>query len=35
MTGKFTLDAKRNAIKSAAILKIKDGKFKFLETIAP
>ena len=35
VTGKFSLDAKRDAIKSAAILQIKDGKFKFLETIAP
>ncbi len=35
VTGKFSLDANRNAIKSAAILTIKDGKFKFLETIAP
>ncbi|MBC8128255.1 MAG: ABC transporter substrate-binding protein, partial [Gloeobacteraceae cyanobacterium ES-bin-144] len=35
VTGKFTLDANRNAIKSAAILQIKGGKFTFLETIAP
>ncbi len=35
VTGKFSLDDKRNAVKSAAILQIKDGKFKFLETIAP
>ncbi len=35
VTGKFSLDAKRDALKSAAILQIKDGKFKFLETIAP
>ena len=35
VTGKFSLDAKRDAVKSAAILQIKDGKFKFLETIAP
>lgn len=35
VTGKFSLDAKRDAVKSAAILQIKDGKFRFLETIAP
>ncbi len=35
VTGKFSLDAQRNAVKSAAILQVKDGKFKFLETIAP
>ncbi len=35
VTGKFSLDDHRNAIKSAAIIQIKDGKFKFLETIAP
>ncbi len=34
-SGKFSLDDKRDAIKSAAILTIKDGKFKFLETVAP
>ena len=35
VTGKFSLDAKRDAVKSAAILQIKGGKFTFLETIAP
>jgi branched-chain amino acid transport system substrate-binding protein len=35
VTGKFSLDDKRNAIKSAAILQIKGGKFTFLESIAP
>ena len=35
VTGKFSLDAQRNAVKSAAILQVKDGGFKFLETIAP
>jgi branched-chain amino acid transport system substrate-binding protein len=35
VTGKFSLNEKRDAVKSAAILQIKDGKFKFLETIAP
>lgn len=35
VSGKFSLDDKRDAVKSAAILTIKDGKFKFLETVAP
>jgi len=35
VTGKFSLDANRNAVKSAAILQIEDGKFNYLETIAP
>lgn len=35
VTGKFSLDSSRNAVKSAAIIQIKDGKFTFLETIAP
>ncbi len=35
VTGKTTLDAQRNATKSAVIMTVKDGKFKYLETIAP
>jgi branched-chain amino acid transport system substrate-binding protein len=35
LTGKTTLDAQRNATKSAVIITVKDGKFKYLETIAP
>ena len=35
VTGKITIDANRNATKPAVILTVKDGKFKFLETIAP
>ncbi len=35
ITGKITLDDKRNATKPAVILTIKDGKFKYVETIAP
>ena len=35
VTGKSHIDAKRDAVKSAVILQIKGGKFKFLETIAP
>jgi branched-chain amino acid transport system substrate-binding protein len=35
ITGKITLDEKRNAAKSAVILTVKDGKFKYLETVAP
>jgi branched-chain amino acid transport system substrate-binding protein len=35
VTGKITLDEKRNATKPAVILTIKDGKFDYVETIAP
>ena len=35
VTGKTTLDANRNASKSAVIITIKDGQFKYVETIAP
>ena len=35
VTGKLTLDASRNATKSAVILQVKDGKFTYLQTIAP
>lgn len=35
VTGKTTLDAGRNASKSAVILTVKDGKFKYVETIQP
>lgn len=35
VTGKTTIDANRNATKSAVIITIKDGKFKFLQEVAP
>ena len=35
VTGKITLDEKRNATKPAVILTIKDGKFVYVETLAP
>ncbi|MFI5337454.1 MAG: ABC transporter substrate-binding protein [Opitutales bacterium] len=35
VTGRITLDAQRNATKSAVILTVKDGKFKFVESVAP
>jgi len=35
ITGKITLDAQRNASKSAVVLTIKDGKFVYVETVAP
>ncbi len=35
VTGKITLDEKRNAQKSAVILTIKDSKFSYVETVAP
>ena len=35
ITGRIDMDADRNASKPAAILTIKDGKFTYLETVAP
>ena len=35
VTGKTSMDEHRNATKPAVIVQIKDGKFKYLETIAP
>jgi branched-chain amino acid transport system substrate-binding protein len=35
VTGKITIDEQRNATKSAVILTVKDGKFKYVETVAP
>ena len=35
VTGKTTIDANRNATKAAVIITIKDGKFKYVQTIAP
>ena len=35
ITGNITLDANRNATKSAVILQVKGGQFKFVETVAP
>jgi len=34
-TGKTTLNAQRDADKAAVILQVKDGKFSYVETIAP
>ncbi len=34
-TGPITIDEKRNAAKSATIVVVKDGKFKFLESVHP
>ena len=34
-TGDTTLDAQRNASKAAVVIAVRDGKFKFLETVAP
>ncbi len=34
-TGATTLDAKRDATKPAVIITVKDGKFQYVETIAP
>ena len=35
ITGKITLDEQRNAPKAAVILTVKDGRFKFVETVTP
>lgn len=35
ITGKITLDASRNANKPAVILTIKDGKFRYVESLQP
>ncbi len=35
ITGRITIDPNRNASKPAVILTIKDGQFKYVETIAP
>ena len=35
VTGKTTINEKRDATKSAVILQVKDGKFKYLETVSP
>jgi branched-chain amino acid transport system substrate-binding protein len=35
VTGRTTLDAQRNASKSAVMMTVKDGKFRYVETIAP
>ena len=35
VTGAITIDAKRNASKSAVILSIKEGKFNFVQTVNP
>ena len=35
ITGNTTLDANRNATKAAVVVTIKNGQFKFVETVAP
>lgn len=35
VSGKISMNEQRNAVKAAVILQVKDGKFKYLETIAP
>lgn len=35
ITGNTTLDAQRNATKSAVVITVKDGKFRFVETVSP
>ena len=35
ITGKITVNPQRNADKSAVILEVKEGKFKYVQTVAP
>jgi branched-chain amino acid transport system substrate-binding protein len=35
VTGNITIDAQRNASKSAVIVTVKDGAFQYVQTIAP
>ena len=35
VTGSTTIDEKRNALKPAVVIEVKDGKFQFLQTVAP
>jgi branched-chain amino acid transport system substrate-binding protein len=35
VTGVTTIDANRNATKTAVIITVRDGKFRFVETVAP
>ena len=35
VTGKITIDPKRDAVKAAVILQVKSGAFKYLETVNP
>lgn len=35
VTGKMSMNANRDAVKSAVILQVKDGQFKFLQNVAP
>ena len=35
VTGKITINDKRDAVKSAVIIQVKGGKFAFVETVNP
>ena len=35
VTGRTDIDAQRNASKAAVIIEVKDGKFVFVESVAP
>jgi branched-chain amino acid transport system substrate-binding protein len=35
ITGNTTLDDQRNATKSAVVITVKGGKFRFVETVSP
>jgi len=35
VTGTTTMDKERNASKAAVVIMVKDGQFKFVESVAP
>ena len=35
MSGKITMDADRNPIKPAVVLKVEKGRFRFVTSVAP
>ena len=35
VTGKITINAERNAVKPAVVLKVENGKFVYVETVTP
>src|SRR3990172_7948348 len=35
VTGKITIDSDRNAVKPAVVLRVKNGKLEYVETVSP
>jgi branched-chain amino acid transport system substrate-binding protein len=35
VTGRIAIDAARNARKPASIIRVREGRFQFVETVAP